>query len=126
VNNTLVDNRAQGGVFLRIKPGDVTVKAVNNLLVGRGVLDSASPGEYRNNFVVERGEFADPASHDYRLKRGSKLVGKAVSLGSAHGFSLQPKAQYVHPSSTMVVSGGLRNPGALPSESGSPRPAASQ
>jgi hypothetical protein len=126
VNNTLVDNRPQRGAFLRLKPGDVTVKAINNLLVGSGGLESAGLGEYRNNFTVDRSEFADAANNDYRLKRGSKLLGKAVSPGSANGINLQLAAQYVHSASTMATSGGLRNPGALPNESGSPRPAASQ
>ncbi|MBK6295638.1 MAG: hypothetical protein IPF55_16200 [Rhodoferax sp.] len=49
VNNTLVDNRPRGGVFLRVKAGDVTVKAINNILVGQGSLESSGSGEYRNN-----------------------------------------------------------------------------
>ncbi len=125
VNNTLVDNRLQGGVFLRVKPGEITVKAVNNLLVGRGALQSAAPGEFRNNLSVQRSEFVDAANNDYRLKRGSMLVGKAVSAGNANGINLQPEAQYVHPTSKKVIN-GLRDPGALTNGSGSPRPIASR
>lgn len=113
VNNTLVDNRPQGGVFLRIKPGNVMVRAVNNLLVGQGKLDSAGPGDYRNNFTVDRDEFELAAREDYRLKRSSRLTGKAVDPGSANGIDLQPQAEYVHPLSTQALIDKPQNPGAV-------------
>jgi len=113
VNNTLVDNRPQGGVFLRIKPGNVMVRAVNNVLVGQGKLDSAGPGGYRNNFTVDRDEFELAAREDYRLKRNSRLTGKAVDPGSANGIDLQPQAEYVHPLSTQALIDKPQNPGAV-------------
>jgi hypothetical protein len=113
VNNTLIDNRPQGGVFLRVKPGDVTVKAINNLLVGHGGFESAGPGDYRNNFTVVRSELADAAKGDYWLKRGSRLAGKALDSGSANGVSLRPQAQYVHPANTNALVGKRQSPGAL-------------
>lgn len=115
VNNTLVDNRPQGGVFLRIKPGNVTVKAVNNLLIGRGKLDSAGPGDYQNNFTVDWDEFELAAREDYRLKRNSKLLGKAVDAGRAEGQALMPDREYVHQRKTMRLSAPARHPGALQS-----------
>ncbi len=113
VNNTLVDNRPQGGNFLRVKPGELTLKAANNLLVGRSLLESAGVGEYRNNYVVERAEFINADKDDYRLKRGSRLVGKAVDAGSANGVSLQPQAEYLHPAGTRVARVKSQNPGAM-------------
>ena len=113
INNTLVDNRPQGGIFLRVAPGNVVVKAVNNLLVGQGKLDSAGPGEYRNNFTADRDEFVSAAREDYRLKRGSTLVGKAVDPGSANGINLQPQAEYVHPLGTKALTRKPHNPGAV-------------
>lgn len=113
INNTLVDNRPQGGVFLRIKPGNVIVKAVNNLLVGRGKLDTAGPGDYRNNFTVNGDEFERAAGEDYRLKRGSRLAGKVVDPGSANGINLRPQAEYVHPLNTQALTGKPHNPGAV-------------
>ena len=71
VNNTLVDNRPQGGVFLRVKPGDVIVKAVNNLLVGKGSLESAGSGDYRNNLNVESDQFVSLRVETF----GSRLAG---------------------------------------------------
>ena len=122
VNNTLVDNRPQGGVLLRVKPGDVLVKAFNNLLVGPGKLEAAGPGDYRNNFTLDRNEFELAAREDYRLKRGSSVVGKMVDPGSANGFKLQPQAEYVHPRNTRELVGNLHNPGALQSMRPSSRP----
>ena len=114
-NNTLVDNRPQGGVFLHVKPKGVTVSAVNNVLVGSGKLDSATPGSYHNNFTVDWNEFEQAAREDYRLKRSSSLVGKALMPGSTHGVNLQPQTEYVHPRSTKLLDGEPRNPGALQS-----------
>lgn len=115
VNNTLVDNSRQGGVFLRVKAGDVTVKAVNNLLVGRGLLDSAGPGNYRNNFTVDRREFAEPDSEEFRLRQKSRLLGHAVDAGSANGQSLMPDREYRHPRKTSRLNGPPRHPGAVQS-----------
>lgn len=122
INNTLVDNRPEGGVFLRVQPGTVIVKAVNNLLVGRSRLESAGDGEYRNNFTVGREEFESVAQEDYHLKRGSSLLGKAVAPGSTNGVSLEPQAEYVHPQSTQTLNAKRHNPGALQSTRPASRP----
>jgi hypothetical protein len=57
-NNTLVNPLPQGGVFLRVAPGADAIRAVNNLLVGPGKLESAGPGEYRNNVTVDPRDYA--------------------------------------------------------------------
>ena len=41
--------------------------------------------------------FVDAAAYDYRLKAGSPAIDKAVAPGSAFGFDLAPKFEYVHP-----------------------------
>lgn len=51
-DNTLVNPLTQGGVFLRVAPGADIIRAVNNRLVGPGKLETAGPGEYRNNAHV--------------------------------------------------------------------------
>jgi len=115
VNNTLVDNRPTPGVFLRVKPGDTVVKAYNNLLLGTGSLDTAGPGEYRNNFTVDWDQFAMAAREDYRLTSKSKLRGKAIEAGKANSQNLMPEKEYVHPHSTVVLKGPVLHPGALQS-----------
>ena len=122
VNNTLIDDRAADGIFLRVKPGDVTVKAVNNLLVGRSRLEAAGDGDYRNNFTVSKEEFEAAAQEDYRLKRSSSLLGKALDPGSANGVNLQPQAEYSHPQRVLAFTGKRHNPGALQSSRPASRP----
>ncbi len=115
VNNTLIDDRPQGGIFLRIRPGNVSAKAVNNLLVGRGKLDTAGPGDYRNNFTVDWDVFERAARQDYRLKLGATILGRAVDAGSANGQPLLPMREYNHPRNTRSLAVAVRNPGALQS-----------
>ena len=115
VNNTLVDNRPTSGVFLRVKPGGTVVKAVNNLLVGKGTLDTAGPGDYHNNFNVDWDQFELAAREDYRLSPKSNLLGKAIDAGEAHGQSLMPVREYVHPRKTLPLKSPARHPGALQS-----------
>ncbi|MDO8450873.1 MAG: hypothetical protein Q7T10_18935 [Rhodoferax sp.] len=57
-NNTLVDALPRGGVFLRVAPGADAIRAVNNLLVGPGRLESAGQGVYRNNVTVDPRDYA--------------------------------------------------------------------
>jgi len=47
--NTLINPLPQGGVFLRVAPSADIIRAVNNRLIGKGTLESAGKGEYRNN-----------------------------------------------------------------------------
>ena len=126
INNTIVDDRASAGIFLRVKPGDgalkVTLKAVNNLLVGRGRLESAGDGDFRNNFTVSRDEFEGAATDDYRLKRSSSLLGQAVPAGSANGVNLEPQAEYAHPRAMLALTGNRHNPGAVQSAQPASRP----
>ncbi len=113
VNNTLVDNRPQNGVFLRIGQGIGTINAVNNLLVGQGKLDDAGPGNYQNNFNADWDEFVFAAREDFRLRPGSKLRGKGIDPPEAAGVNLKPIKEYVHPRSTSNVSPKRLNPGAF-------------
>ena len=123
INNTLVDKRAQGGIFLRVQPGAGVVRAVNNVLAGGSSrLEEAGPGEYRDNFRVDLSDFADAAQSDYRLRPRSSLLGKASDPGSANGGqALAANREYVHPRSTRALAARAANPGALQSLAGSPR-----
>ncbi len=42
--NTIINERAQGGTFVRIRPGPVHAEILDNLLVGRGQLESLLRG----------------------------------------------------------------------------------
>jgi len=143
VNNTIVDNRPANGIFLRVKPGADLVKAFNNLLVGKGTLESGvnppvpSPtlkdmakqiikgGEqappppppttavFKNNPNVDSGSFVQASRFDYRLRAGVNPGGKPVDPGSANGVKLTPEREYVHPRSSRALAKPPTLPGAL-------------
>jgi hypothetical protein len=120
VNNTLIDRWAEGGIFLRVKAGTGVVYAVNNLLVGKGKLDSAGPGEYLNNINVDADEFVDLPGQDYRLRSTSQLLGKAVVPRRQNNVDLKPTHEYVHPRNTRVINAQPLNPGAMQSVASRP------
>lgn len=113
INNTIVDDLPRGGTALRVRPGSVKVKAVNNLLLGGGSLESAIAGEYAANFNAHQSDFAAPSRLDYRLKAGVKLIGRASDPGVADGMPLRPEREYVHPRQTRAIDGGTYSPGAM-------------
>lgn len=120
--NTLVDERAQGGYFLRVQPGAGRVRAVNNLLFGRSTLEAATEGaaagtgEYAGNVKIDAGAFAQLASQDYRLRKriaDTRPFGKLAVPGAANGVELAPRREYVHPRQTRALAGAPAVPGAL-------------
>jgi hypothetical protein len=113
INNTLVDGYGWGGKFLWVRPGPVAIKGINNLLVGRGSLESAGTGRYLANHRAYSSDFAMASAQDYRLKKGSKLVGKAVDAFGSNGVSLRPQREYLHPTSTTPLAAGPLSPGAV-------------
>jgi len=113
INNTLIDLRPQGGVFLRVKPGQVKVVAQNNLLLGDSTLEKAGPGAYGNNFKVDFDEFVRAVREDYRLAPASRLIGRGLPVDAAGQAGLQPVREYVHPRSTRPTQQLPLSPGAL-------------
>ncbi|MDA0188794.1 MAG: hypothetical protein OSW77_00415 [Proteobacteria bacterium] len=116
VHNTLIDDRPRGGVFLRVKSGADRVRALNNLLVGKGSLESAAPGEYAANPNVDWDVFARAVRQDYRLRRGALPGVRLAVPDSAGGVDLAPRMEYVHPCQLRPLSGTATLPGALQSE----------
>lgn len=115
INNTIVDDRAQQGTFLHVAAGTARIVAINNLLLGRGTLDSAGPGKYVNNVVAHDSDVASRPTYDYRLKKNARMVGKATDPGTANGVKLRPEREYVHPIQTRPLGGDVLRPGALQS-----------
>lgn len=110
VGNTLVDDYAGWGKWLAVKPAGhgakdavtatVSVKAVNNLLSGRGPLDPGVPGDIRNNVNVGPNVFMQASRQDYRLRNPAHPPLTPVDPGMANGVDLRPKREYVHPRQT--------------------------
>ena len=141
-SNTIVDDRPQGGIMLRVADGERQVYAVNNLLVGQGKLDGGQvkgwrdrlrdlakaayyqdskllwtktgiDGRFINNFNVDWRAFALPVRYDYRLRPESALDGKFVLPEEVKGISLVPKGEYVHPAKWRMLGVKPTVPGAL-------------
>ena len=113
INNTLVDKRVDSGFFLAVKPGFSTVKAYNNLLLGKRPLNTGGiDGEFINNPNVGEGSFVLADRHDFRIQRESPLHRTYRAPGSANGFELTPDREYVHPASTRPLATTPTLPGA--------------
>ena len=95
INNTVVNDRPQGGTFVFVKPGSGPVRIVNNLFIGKGRIDAAG-GEESHNIRGNKSELVSSPTYDYRLKPKAEAVNAGVEPGSANDFSLQPEDQYVH------------------------------
>jgi hypothetical protein len=95
VNNTVVNDRPQGGAFVFVKPGTNPARIVNNLFIGRGVINAAG-AEQSNNVRGDKNELISPLAYDYHLRLKAEAVNAGIDPGTANGFSLQPTEQYVH------------------------------
>jgi len=112
-HNTLINPLAWTGIFLRVAPGVASITAVNNLLVGDGDLNTAGPGDYRNNLHAQARDLADLDNFDCALRSNSPLVGLAVDARTANGVDLKPRYEYRHPRATRALAGLAHNPGAI-------------
>jgi hypothetical protein len=113
INNTLINDRPEGGNFLAVRPGFHSVKAYNNLLLGRRPLNTGIDGEFINNPNVDATSFVQADRHDYRIRRESPLQRSYRSPGTANnGMDLAPTREYVHPAGTRPLSTAPLLPGA--------------
>lgn len=103
INNTIDNNRPQGGGYLAVRPGAHIVKAYNNLLIGKGPLNSGINGEFINNPNVDWDTFILAQRHDYRTRRDNPLQRSYVPPGAARGVDLAPAREYIHPAGTRLL-----------------------
>lgn len=115
VNNTLVDGLREGGNFVRVWPGATRVKVFNNLLLGDGRLHSDPFWESAVNVFARASDVPFAAAYDYRLRKDSDLVGKAVNPGTANNERLRPEREYVQPLQSQPSKSDSYSPGALQS-----------
>lgn len=95
VNNTLV-NDYDGGTFVRIAAG-ATAALTNNLFVGAGTRLSGTAQETNNLSDASGACLADRAGFDYHLVAGCPAIDAGADPGSAAGFDLVPRSEYLHP-----------------------------
>jgi hypothetical protein len=113
VNNTLVDGLPNGGTFLGTAAGTDVLYGVNNLLVGGARLEGTAKGVFHNNFNVTRDAFEQVTVDDYRLRRDSELVGRAITPVRVGAVNLGVDAEYMHPRGTRPLTRIPHNPGAV-------------
>ena len=112
INNTIDDQRPQDGIFLAVRPGANVVKAYNNLLLGKRLLNTGIDGVFVNNPNVGANSFVSAIRHDYRIPTESPLRLTFVPPGQANGITLTPDREYTHPASTRPLLGTPQLPGA--------------
>jgi len=116
IHNTLVDGRAEPGVFVRVSPGGGTdVRAIGNLLVGGAHWSLPDSADVHDNLRVTQADFDPSTPGDYRLLRRSRAWGAAVASPAAADERQWPTREYRHPHRTAALSGPPRQPGAVQS-----------
>ena len=113
-HNTIVNDKLEGGVFILARPGSAYVKALNNILVGKGDLDLKTRADIGQNWRLDRSEFVLPEGFDFRLKPNSQAAGAADEPGEARGVSLRPTQEYSYRVGTeLLLPASSFSPGAF-------------
>lgn len=98
VNNTLVNDRSAGGIFINAAGGTSAIQLTNNLFVGSGT-DVSGPNAAITRTTNRLGSSADLVNqpgYDYHLTGASPAINQGSDPGLANGFDLRPKYHYVH------------------------------
>lgn len=103
--NTIVNDRSNGGTFVRVSKGAAHVTLAHNLLVGRGSLAIDAPLTSIGNVEAARKEFVDANALDYRLRAKSALVGRAGFRGAGDASVSLPTREYTHEASSCALEG---------------------
>jgi hypothetical protein len=98
VNNSVVNDRPNGGTFVAIgQMVQSPATLVNNIFFGPGTITNQGNAVQANNYSGATPMFVDVANYDYHLKNGSPCVDMGKDPGMANGMSLTPTMEYVHP-----------------------------
>lgn len=111
VHNTVVNDRPNGGTFLRVAAGTGAVTLRNNLWVGRGRIDLPPGADAAGDREAGWEDLARPAREDYRLAPAgmARLRGYEAAPVAA---GVQPRQEYRHPLATVPLAGPALWPGA--------------
>lgn len=101
--NTIVNDRPNGGTFLRVSRGANQVTMAYNVMVGRGALSIDAPQSAVGNVEAAKKDFADPDAYDYRLRAASALAGRAGFRGLGDASVGLPLREYAHPASSCAL-----------------------
>jgi hypothetical protein len=101
VNNTIVNDRDGGGLFLQIRSG-TQAKVINNIFYGPGTAWSTAgvtvdaSNNYREASHNNSPHLVDPQTYDYHISADSPCVNAGIPPGAVDGFGLTPQEQYVY------------------------------
>ncbi len=114
VHNTLVDEMAEGGVFLRVSPGaPVALTLAGNLLAGPGQPGAFEAAAEGANVRVPLADLTSVRDGDFRLRPTAPAARREIALDDA-AARLRPTRQYRHPRRvTEVLDSRSLRPGAL-------------
>ena len=91
INNTFVNDRSDGGIFVRLASTASPAQIVNNIFNGPGTVCSGPCGKPLTNFVGDP-LFVDAIDFDYHLTASSGAIDQGSDVGP-----LTPTFEYVHP-----------------------------
>jgi hypothetical protein len=116
-HNTVMNDRASGGVFVHVEPGAAVATLSNNIFIGPGSMRLAAAKVTRDDVMLTGwSDFVLAPRLDLRLKASSPLVGRAAVAPNIRGVSLRPVAEYVFPVGTKALPADARlSPGAFQS-----------
>lgn len=93
-NNTVINDRQRGGVFVR-NGSPISVGIHNNLLIGKLQTVKGKAIE-SHNLAGDRAFLVDPAKLDFRLRPGVEAIDAGLDLGRDGRIDLAPTAEYQH------------------------------
>ncbi len=103
INNTFVNDRANGGTFISLAAGSTSARVVNNLFVGPGTMLSGK-ADTAGNLVTQNPGFVNRALFDFRLTSASPAVDKGKDPGQQDGQNLLPTLEFYPPYATKARS----------------------
>jgi hypothetical protein len=101
INNTVVNDRPNGGTFVSVQAGTALYKAYNNIFAGPGTILSGSANtiDTSSNWYVSiaNAGFVNAGGYDYHLVSSSGAINNGTNPGFANTYSLTPVLEYLHP-----------------------------
>ena len=95
VNDTFVNDLHHGDAIFVGSQVTQPVLAENDISTGSTSFVAERTARTPHDCITSNPRFVDPARYDYGLKASSRCRRIGIRPGSAHGFSLMPRFQYV-------------------------------
>ena len=103
VFNTVVNDRAFGGVFFDVRGPAESMRIRYNVLVGGGEMRVPAGARVGDNVRASSQDFVDPGRFDFRPRVSTKWVGIATGAEHVLPAELLPTKEYRHRASTQPL-----------------------